>query len=121
MSRTAQCRSLCANRLWLSGRRSPLVDAIQKHVLAGDKLHADDTPIPVLAPGSGKTRTARLWTYVRDDRPAGQDTAPAVWFAYSEDRKGEHPQRHLKNFKGALQADAYAGFHPLYGMATSMK
>jgi len=103
---------------WVGGASellSPLVDAIQKHVLAGDKLHADDTPIPVLAPGSGKTRTARLWTYVRDDRPAGQNTAPAVWFAYSEDRKGEHPQRHLKNFKGALQADAYAGFHPLYG------
>ena len=94
---------------------SPLVDAIQKHVLGGSKLHADDTPIPVLAPGTGKTRTGRLWTYVRDDRPAGDDTAPAVWFAYSEDRKGEHPRQHLKNFKGALQADAYAGFHHLYG------
>ena len=91
------------------------MDAIQKHVLAGEKLHADDTPIPVLAPGSGKTRTGRLWTYVRDDRPAGEDTAPAVWFAYSGDRKGEHPRRHLKNFKGGLQADAYAGFHHLYG------
>jgi transposase len=94
---------------------SPLVSAIQKHVLAGDKLHADDTPMPVLAPGSGKTKTGRLWTYVRDDRPAGEDTAPAVWFAYSEDRKGEHPRGHLKNFKGGLQADAYAGFHHLYG------
>jgi transposase len=94
---------------------SPLVSAIQKHVLAGDKLHADDTPMPVLAPGSGKTRTGRLWTYVRDDRPAGRDTAPAVWFAYSEDRKGEHPRGHLKSFKGGLQADAYAGFHHLYG------
>jgi len=94
---------------------SPLVDAIQKHVLAGRKLHADDTPIPVLSPGSGKTKTGRLWTYVRDDRPAGEDTAPAVWFSYSEDRKGEHPRQHLKTFKGALQADAYAGFHHLYG------
>jgi hypothetical protein len=94
---------------------SPLVDAIQKHVLAGRKLHADDTPIPVLSPGNGKTKTGRLWTYVRDDRPAGEDTAPAVWFAYSEDRKGEHPRQHLKTFKGALQADAYAGFHHLYG------
>src|SRR3984885_4018617 len=94
---------------------SPLVDAIQKHVLAGPKLHADDTPIPVLAPGNGKTKTGRLWTYVRDDRPAGIDTPPAVWFAYSEDRKGEHPRQHLKNFKGGLQADAYAGFHHLYG------
>ena len=79
----------------------PLVDAIQKHVLAGRKLHADDTPMPVLAPGNGKTKTGRLWTYVRDDRPAGEDTAPAVWFAYSEDRKGEHPRQHLKNFKGS--------------------
>jgi transposase len=94
---------------------SPLVDAIQKHVLAGRKLHADDTPIPVLSPGSGKTKTGRLWTYVRDDRPAGEDTAPAVWFSYSEDRKGEHPRQHLRNFRGALQADAYAGFHHLYG------
>jgi hypothetical protein len=91
------------------------VDAIQKHVLAGSKLHADDTPMPVLAPGSGKTKTGRLWTYVRDDRPAGEDTAPAVWFAYSEDRKGERPRQHLKDFKGGLQADAYAGFHHLYG------
>ena len=94
---------------------TPLVDAIQKHVLAGRKLHADDTPIPVLSPGSGKTRTGRLWTYVRDDRPAGDTTAPAVWFAYSPDRKGEHPRQHLKTFHGALQADAYAGFHHLYG------
>jgi transposase len=94
---------------------SPLVDAIRKHVFAGRKLHADDTPMPVLAPGNGKTKTGRLWTYVRDDRPAGESTAPAVWFAYSEDRKGEHPRQHLKTFKGALQADAYAGFHHLYG------
>src|SRR5580692_5091419 len=103
---------------WVGGTielLSPLVDAIQKHVLAGDKLHADDTPMPVLAPGSGKTRTGRLWTYVRDDRSAGEDVAPAVWFAYSEDRKGEHPRQHLKAFKGGLQADAYAGFHHLYG------
>jgi len=98
---------------WVGGASellAPLIDAIQRHVLAGAKLHADDTPMPVLAPGSGKTKTGRLWTYVRDDRPAGQDTAPAVWFAYSEDRRGEHPRRHLKNFKGGLQADAYAGY-----------
>jgi transposase len=94
---------------------APLVDQIRKHVLAGSKIHADDTPVPVLAPGNGKTKTGRLWTYVRDDRPAGLTTAPAVWFTYSEDRKGEHPQLHLKNFKGALQADAYSGFHHLYG------
>jgi transposase len=67
---------------WVGGASdllSPLVDAIQKHVLAGRKLHADDTPMPVLAPGNGKTKTGRLWTYVRDDRPAGQEVAPAVW------------------------------------------
>ena len=92
----------------------PLVNALREHVLAGRKLHADDTPMPVLAPGTGKTKTARLWTYVRDDRSAGDKTAPAVWFAYSEDRKGEHPRSHLKTFKGALQADAYSGFHHLY-------
>jgi transposase len=96
----------------------PLVDALREHVLAGRKIHADDTPLPVLAPGTGKTKTARLWTYVRDERPAGEKTAPAVWFAYSEDRKGEHPRAHLKTFKGALQADAYAGFHHLYDAGT---
>ena len=94
---------------------SPLVDAIEKHVLAGPKLHADDTPLPVLSPGKGKTKTGRLWTYVRDDRPASIDTPPAVWFAYSDDRKGEHPRHHLSTFQGALQADAYAGFQHLYG------
>ena len=83
--------------------------------MAGSKIHADDTPVPVLAPGKGKTKTARLWTYVRDDRPAAYQTAPAVWFAYSQDRKGEHPRQHLKDFRGALQADAYSGFHHLYG------
>ena len=97
---------------------APLVDEISKHVLAAAKIHADDTPVPVLAPGNGKTKTGRLWTYVRDDRPAGLGTAPAVWFAYSQDRKGEHPRRHLKDFKGALQADAYSGFHHLYGDGT---
>lgn len=94
---------------------TPLLDALGRHVFSGTKLHADDTPIPVLEPGRGKTRTGRLWTYVRDDRPCGDTTPPAVWFAYSEDRKGEHPRTHLKNFKGALQADAYAGFNHLYG------
>jgi len=94
---------------------APLVEALRKHVLSATKIHADDTPVPVLAPGNGKTKTGRLWTYVRDERTAGESTAPAVWFAYSPDRKGEHPRQHLKNFKGALQADAYAGFHHLYG------
>ena len=76
----------------------PLVAALQKHVLSGEKLHADDTPVPVLAPGEGRTKTGRLWTYVRDDRPAGNDDPPAVWFAYSPNRRGEHPQAHLKSF-----------------------
>ena len=61
-----------------------------------------------------KTKTGRFWTYVRDDRPAGSSEALAVWFAYSSDRKGEHPQRHLREFAGILQADAYAGFNLLY-------
>ena len=90
------------------------MEALRRYVTAASKLHADDTPVPVLAPGQGKTRTGRLWTYVRDDRPAGDTAAPAVWFAYSPDRKGEHPERHLEKFRGTLQADAYAGFNQLY-------
>ena len=70
---------------------APLVDALRRHVLSASKIHADDTPVPVLAPGNGKTKTGRLWTYVRDEHAAGESTAPAVWFAYSPDRKGEHP------------------------------
>jgi transposase len=92
----------------------PLVEALRRYVFDCGKLHADDTPVPVLAPGTGKTKTGRLWTYVRDDRPAGDTAAPAVWFGYSPDRKGEHPERHLRNFRGTLQADAYAGFNQLY-------
>jgi transposase len=93
---------------------APLADALRKHVLAADVVHADDTPLPVLAPGNGKTKTGRLWTYVRDERPAGGTIAPAVWFEYTPDRKGEHPQRRLENFGGILQADAYSGFSKLY-------
>jgi transposase len=93
---------------------SPLVDALADHVLAAGKLHADDTPVPVLCPGRGTTKQGRLWTYVRDDRPSGSGDPPAVWFAYSPDRKGEHPRRHLKDFRGVLQADGYAGFERLY-------
>ena len=65
-------------------------------------------------PGRGKTKTGRLWVYVRDDRPAGSTAPPAVWFRYSPDRKGEHPQAHLANFSGILQADAYGGCGKLY-------
>ena len=93
---------------------APLVQAIRRHVLGAEKLHADDTPVPMLAPGQGKTQTARLWTYVRDDRPSGNAAPPAVWFAFSENRRGEHPQAHLKRFQGILQADGYAGFDRLY-------
>jgi transposase len=92
----------------------PLVEALRRHVLAGEKLHADDTPVPVLAPGNGKTKTGRLWTYVRDDRPCGDATPPAVWFAYTPDRKGEHPRAHLSAFTGTLQADGYAGYDAVY-------
>jgi transposase len=86
--------------------------------LASDVLHGDDTPVPVLAPGSGKTRTGRLWTYVRDGRPYGSDVAPACVFFYSPDRKGEHPQGHFKNFKGILHADGYAGFNAIFETGT---
>ncbi|WP_407243536.1 IS66 family transposase [Escherichia coli] len=93
---------------------APLDEALQHYVLTDGKLHADDTPVPVLLPGNKKTKTGRLWTYVRDDRNAGSALAPAVWFAYSPDRKGIHPQTHLAGFSGVLQADAYAGFNELY-------
>jgi transposase len=102
---------------WVGGAHHllrPLVAALRAYVLDTAKLHGDDTPIPVLAPGTGKTATGRLWTYVRDDRPAGSTDAPAVWFAYSPNRKGAHPQRQLKTYEGILQADAYAGFRTLY-------
>src|SRR5690625_2945810 len=90
----------------------PLHDLIAKHVLAADRLHGDDTTVPVLA--KGKTRTGRAWVYVRDDTPFGGAAAPAALFRYSRDRAGEHPVEHLANFNGILQADAYAGYKPLY-------
>jgi len=93
---------------------APLHDTLRQYVMSPGKLHADDTPVPVLAPGTGKTKLGRLWAYVRDDRPAADVAAPAVWFGYSPDRKGEHPHRHLKTFCGTLQADGYAGFNRLY-------
>jgi transposase len=102
---------------WVGGTSqllAPLVEVLRRHVMAAGKLHADDTPVPVLAPGKGKTKTGRLWTYVRDDRPAGDATPAAVWFAYTPDRKGGHPQSHLGNFTGTLQADGYAGFDAVY-------
>ncbi len=93
---------------------APLADRLGRYVLAAEKVHADDTPVPVLDPGRGKTKTGRLWTYVRDDRPAASRDPPAVWYRYSPDRKGEHPQAHLKGFRGILQADGYAGYGPVF-------
>jgi len=91
---------------------APLVALIDAHVLAAARLHGDDTTVPLLA--RDKTIVARLWTYVRDDRPFGGPTPPAAMFRYSRDRTGEHPQRHLAGYAGILQADAYAGFNALY-------
>jgi len=93
---------------------APLVEAIGAHVMGAGKVHGDDTPVRVLAPGTGKTRTGRLWVYVRDERPFAGSAAPAVLYRYSEDRKGEHPRQHLAAFRGTLQADGYAGFNELY-------
>jgi transposase len=92
----------------------PLVDALATDVLTCDTLHVDDTPVPVLAPGTGKTKIGRLWTYVRDERPFGGSRKPAALFCYSPDRKGEHPQAHLKDFRGVIHADGYAGFNQLF-------
>jgi transposase len=92
----------------------PLSDALGGYVRAADKIHTDDTPVPVLEPGRGKTRTARLWTYVRDDRPAGSRAPPAVWYRYSPDRKGERAREHLAGYTGILQADAFSGYDALY-------
>jgi transposase len=93
---------------------TPLVEAIVRHVLAANKLHADDTPVPVLCPGRGTTKTGRLWVYVRDDRNSGDHSPPAVLFRYSPDRKAVYLNKHLQSFSGVLQADAYAGFNSLY-------
>lgn len=92
----------------------PLVDALQRYVLQPGKIHSDDTPMPVLAPGNGQTKTARLWVYVRDDRRSGSIAAPAAWFAYTPNRQGQHPQSHLAGFAGVLQADAFAGYDKIY-------
>jgi hypothetical protein len=83
-------------------------------VLKGDKIHADDTPVPVLDPGRGRTATGRLWVYAVDDRASGNTTPPATWYRFTADRTGAHPQAHLAGFRGFLQADAYAGYDGLY-------
>ena len=91
---------------------APIVAEIEKHVLAAERIHADDTTVPVLA--KGKCAVARLWGYVRDDRPFGGSAAPAVLLHYARDRGGEHPERHLATYAGLMQADAYSGYNGLY-------
>jgi transposase len=93
----------------------PLVLLIRAHVFAAARIHADDTTVPVLA--AGKTKTGRLWTYVRDDRPFGGPDPPAAAFFYSPDRGARHPEQHLESYAGLMQADAYTGFNRLYGAA----
>lgn len=92
----------------------PIVEGICRHVFAAEKIHGDDTPVPVLEPGLGRTRTGRLWVYVRDDRPFCGPAPPAAVYFYSPDRGGAHPAAHLAHFTGFLQADAYSGFAALY-------
>ena len=91
----------------------PLADAVGRHVLEGKALFADDTPIKVLAPGTGKTATGRIWTYVRDERPWKGEAPPAAWYRFSADRKAEHPKAHLAGFGGWMHSDGYAGFGKL--------
>lgn len=90
----------------------PLYKRIKAHVLAAERLHGDDTTVPVMA--KGKTDVARLWVYVRDDRPFAGTDPPAALFHYSRDRRGEHPQAHLASWSGIFQADAYGGYGELY-------
>ena len=92
----------------------PLIKEIRKSIFSSTEIHGDDTPVKVLAPGIGKTKTARIWTYVRDGRSHGDKTPPAVCYFYSPDRKGERPAEHLKDYRGVLHADAYAGYNNLY-------
>lgn len=92
----------------------PLAERIGSHVMAGAVIHADDTPVPVLAPGNGKTKTGRFWVYLRDERPHAGSAPPAVLYRYTPDRKGERCRTHLAPFAGHLHADGYAGFGELY-------
>ena len=96
---------------------APLVELIAVHIMAGRVLHCDDTPVPVLAPGAGKTKTGRLWVYLRDERPHAGTAPPAVLYRYTPDRKGEHCRKELATFTGALHADGYSGFDKLYAIA----
>jgi transposase len=95
-----------------SATLQPLVNEIEKHILAAERIHADDTTVPVLA--RNKCVTGRLWTYVRDDRPFSGKTAPAALYYYSPTRGAEHPEKHLATYSGLMQADAYSGYNGLY-------
>jgi transposase len=92
----------------------PLAEAIGRHVLAGQAIFADDTPIKMQAPGNGRTKTARVWTYVRDERPWLGPDPPAAWYRFTVDRKGEHPAQHLADYEGWMHADGYSGFNEIY-------
>ena len=92
----------------------PLNDTLKRYVMQADKIHTDDTPVPVLQPGRKSTKQGRLWGYLRDDRPAGDDRPAAVWFGYSPDRKAKWPAEHLQGYKGIVQADGYAGYDVLF-------
>jgi transposase len=92
----------------------PIISRIREEGMKATKIHTDDTPVPVLNPGRGKTATGRLWTYVVDDRASGSATPPLTWYRFTADRTGAHPQKELASFKGHLQADAYAGYDKLY-------
>ena len=93
---------------------TPVNDALYRYVMNTRKVHTDDTPVKVLAPGQKKAKTGRIWTYVRDDRNVGSSSPPAVWFAYSPNRQGKHPEQHLRPFRGILQADAFTGYDRLF-------
>jgi transposase len=92
----------------------PIISRIREEGMKATKIHTDDTPVPVLDPGRGKTATGRLWTYVVDDRASGSATPPLAWYRFTPDRTGAHPQKELASFKGHLQADAYSGYDKLY-------
>lgn len=112
-------RSTLAN--WVGGAcwwLEPLHKKLAAHVFASQKLFADDTPVPVLDPGRGRTRTGRLWVYARDDRPWAGPDPPAAVYLYSPDRRAERPAAHLKTFCGILQVDGYAGFERLTARGT---
>jgi len=108
-------RSTLANWVGTSAALlEPLADAIRRHVFSGQAIFADDTPVKLLTPGSGKTKTARLWAYVRDERPWASEAPPAAFYRFSRDRKGEQPTEHLKDYTGWMHADGYSGFNELF-------